>query len=504
MIHYGKVYFSLPQPEAGSVSGESIVKKHSALKWILLVVLLALLGIGAACYFYLRNEWERTTFFENTTVNGFDASGKTPEELVPVLENAYTAATVTLTESGEEQAVFSLDDLGYSVSEENLLVSLQKTLEKQKSSLKILLEGLMNGNTFQVGIPFEKNVQKLEDAAKVSSLKTTRVKSEDAQLIFNSASSTYSIRPEVQGNTLTDDQLFDLVESQVDDLVMNPQPQESLTIEIPADLYEKPKVLSTDPILTSRMNIYNAYDQAQVTYDFGDQTETIGWDTVKDWLIIDGDQGYLSQEKLSEFVTDLASRYNTAFYDRTFTTTYGNTITIPGSLNEYGYLVDEDGEYNQLLADLQSNSRVEREPVYSRNGIQRSGRDDLAGTYVEINLSAQHLWAYKDYGLIVESDIVSGSVAKQSETQTGCFPIAYKESPAVLTGQDAANGWRTDVSFWMPFYDGQGLHDATWRSAFGGNIYQTNGSHGCVNLPYDTAAAIFNYMPTGAAIILYK
>ena len=84
----------------------------------------------------------------------------------------------------------------------------------------------------------------------------------------------------------------------------------------------------------------------------------------------------------------------------------------------------------------------------------------------------------------MESDIVTGDVAKKTETQTGAFPLAYKQSPGVLTGQNAENGWNVNVSYWMPFFDGQGLHDATWRSSFGGNIYLTNGSHGCVNLPW--------------------
>jgi len=233
-------------------------------------------------------------------------------------------------------------------------------------------------------------------------------------------------------------------------------------------------------------------------------TETIDWDTIADWVFIEDGTGYISSEKIYEYVVDLASRYNTAFYDRTFTTTGGNTITIAASLNEYGYLVDEEGEYRQLLSDIQANASVTREPVYSHTGIGRSGRDDLAGTYVEISLTAQHLWFYKDYALVTETDVVTGSVAKQTETQEGCFPVAYKESPATLTGQNAENGWSTPVTYWMPFYDGQGLHDATWRSAFGGSIYQTNGSHGCVNVPYTAMDIIFNNIATGTAIILYK
>ena len=164
-----------------------------------------------------------------------------------------------------------------------------------------------------------------------------------------------------------------------------------------------------------------------------------------------------------------------------------------------------------MVADIRSNTEVEREPVYySTNDydnpvyLRRNGTDDLAGTYVEVCLSNQHLWFYKDYGLIIDTDIVSGCVAKKAETKTGAFPLAYKESPSTLVGEDAADGYRTEVQYWMPFYEGQGLHDANWRSSFGGGIYLTSGSHGCVNMPPYAAATVYNYIQAGTAIIIYN
>ena len=47
------------------------------------------------------------------------------------------------------------------------------------------------------------------------------------------------------------------------------------------------------------------------------------------------------------------------------------------------------------------------------------------------------------------------------------------------------------------------MHDATWRNNFGGDIYLTNGSHGCINLPLDKAEAIYAYVSTGFPIICY-
>ena len=125
---------------------------------------------------------------------------------------------------------------------------------------------------------------------------------------------------------------------------------------------------------------------------------------------------------------------------------------------------------------------------------------------VEVNLTKQHLWYYLDGQLLVESDIVSGSVAKKAETQTGVFPPAWKKSPETLTGADAegSNSYSVKVKYWMPFYNGQGLHDATFRNEFGGDIYKKNGSHGCINLPFDAAETIYNNIWIGVPIVIYK
>jgi erfK/ybiS/ycfS/ynhG family protein len=59
------------------------------------------------------------------------------------------------------------------------------------------------------------------------------------------------------------------------------------------------------------------------------------------------------------------------------------------------------------------------------------------------------------------------------------------------------------VSYWMPFNGNIGLHDATWRSKFGGNIYVKNGSHGCINLPKNKAAELFAKIQKGCPVVVH-
>ena len=84
-------------------------------------------------------------------------------------------------------------------------------------------------------------------------------------------------------------------------------------------------------------------------------------------------------------------------------------------------------------------------------------------------------------------------------TPAGVFGISYKTTNAVLRGAT----YETPVNYWMPFYGNFGMHDATWRSEFGGDIYIANGSHGCVNLPLDAAATIYQHISAGFPVICY-
>ena len=63
--------------------------------------------------------------------------------------------------------------------------------------------------------------------------------------------------------------------------------------------------------------------------------------------------------------------------------------------------------------------------------------------------------------------------------------------------------YESPVTYWMPFNGGIGLHDATWRSRFGGSIYYYSGSHGCVNLPYSAAADIYSIVEAGMPVVCY-
>ena len=59
---------------------------------------------------------------------------------------------------------------------------------------------------------------------------------------------------------------------------------------------------------------------------------------------------------------------------------------------------------------IKNGEQTSREPEYSQKGASRTG-NDYGNTYVEINLTAQHLYFYVKGKLVVQSDFVSGNAA---------------------------------------------------------------------------------------------
>lgn len=465
---------------------------------MMIVVLILVCALGGVAYF-LYEKANSGLFFEETTLNDYDVSEKTAKEVLLMLKNDYSAPKLEIREKNETVLTLTLEELGYTIDEMKLLSEIQDCMRSQNLSL---LLSLFEGNEYEVTVPFQYDEDIFKKAVSARNFSAARISSEDAVLEFNGEE--YYIQPEVYGNEFDDADLQVIVKEVLDKLVAADRPQADIQVDVPEALYFVPAVTQDDSEMNRTMNAYNKYCKASVVHTFGEETMAIDWDTIRNWLVMEGDNAYISEDALYEYVTEMAGKYDTLYYERSFTATDGRTITL--SSNDYGYQIDVDAEVSQLLADIESNTKVEREPVYAVRGFSRNGRDDLNGNYVEVNLTAQHLWLYRNGGLVIESDFVSGLPKNGRETTTGAFPIAFKASPYNLKGGggSGSGSWDVDVQYWMPFHDGQGLHDASWRSSFGGNIYQTNGSHGCVNLPSNVAAVIYENVDANFPILLYK
>ena len=316
------------------------------------------------------------------------------------------------------------------------------------------------------------------------------------------------------GNEIDDKVLQDYVRECIKQTIEPEQPTDEglhRSFEFPWELCVKPNIYADDAELVARKDAINEFAGAKLTYEFGEEKKEYDLLELADlFMDIEGGKAELNDEKIENFAEELSDEYSTRYYERTFESTLAGEITIPAKYNDYGYTLLVEDEIEQIREDIESRSHVVREPVYLEKNswgnpyyLRRNGYDDMDGTYIEVDLTAQHVWYYRDGEVYVDCDCVSGDVTKDHGTKTGCFPLAYKESPSVLTGGEGDDEYEEKVEYWMPFFEGQGLHDASWRYYFGGSIYRGNGSHGCVNLPTWAAAEIYDAVETGTAIVIF-
>ena len=214
-------------------------------------------------------------------------------------------------------------------------------------------------------------------------------------------------------------------------------------------------------------------------------------------LIIDENyEVSIDTKQIDRFVQSLATKYNTYGDIREFKTSMGDTIQIGGG--DYGWVIAKAKETQQILIDLEGGVPISRKPIYEQTA-QVSGLYDIGNTYIEVDYTNQHMWYYEGGSLVLESDFVSGNINKGNGSPDGIFKIVYKQSPAVLKGED----YESDVTYFMPFAYNVGFHDASWRKEFGGEIYKKSGSHGCINMPLDTVQILYERVEKGIPVIAY-
>ena len=456
--------------------------------------ILAVAGLFGYTYMADHNTLGRKISVGGVEVSRLDAK-QAEEKIAAEFENR----PVSFQENDKEVYSMTLKDLGYSLNEEDLLNKLTD-LQKQREENRKIFPKEENVN---LECQIEEDEEQEKQALDLSNFGTEERKSStDASIQYNEEKKEFILVKQVQGTEIDPDKLETTVDTNLNAAFDTALLGDTITIPLNKHVYISPAVTATEDMenkVTSLNSQLKKYRSTTVTYTFGSETVVLDADTISSWLKAEGETLTLDEDAIKTYISDLANKYNTIYVSRTFHTSTGTDVTIEG--NEYGYRIDQDGEYAQLVEDLKSGTAVTRDPVYSKTGYQRNGTDDLAGSYIEVSLDAQHLWLYKDGNLVTETDIVSGKPVKGRETYRGAWPIAYKASPFNLTS--AEYGYDVKVNYWMPFVYGQGLHDASWQSSFGGNRYKTNGSHGCINLPKDQAALIYETIDAGYPIIIY-
>ena len=472
---------------------------RKTLKIILAACIAAAVLLTAGFFLYVHIV-DKNTLGREIKIYGMNVSHLTVEKAEQKIAETFAGREISFQEDDKEVYRITMKDLGYSL-DMNVLKTQLDAIKKERDADRQIFAHPVN---FKMGYQIQKNKQQEQIALSVSHFNNKeRTASVSASIAYDEQKKAFAITNDVQGNEIDEQRLSNHVNETLDQIFQEDLLGGEIRISLGTAVYVQPETVVTAEMeqkLKDLNDQLQKYRSTTVTYTFGPASQVLDSSVIESWIRIQGDKVSLDEVSVKAYVEQLAADYNTIYVPRTFRTSYGNDITVSG--NEYGYRIDQEGELKQLLEDLKSGTSVSREPVYEIRGFQRNGRDDLAGSYIEVSLDNQHLWLYKDGNLVTETDIVSGAPTPERETYRGAWPIPYKASPFELTSDQY--GYNVKVTYWMPFVYGQGLHDASWQSSFGGNRYKTGaGSHGCINLPTDQAALIFQTIDSGYPIIIY-
>ena len=471
-------------------------KKHKGLK--VTGIIAAILAVTAGCAYGAVSYYYSDRFFEGTYINGINCSNKTAYEVEQLIASGVEDYTIEVTARNQEPQTISGSQINYRYVSDGEVLGLLKQ-QKPYEWVRGFME--TRSYTTQENVTFDKSLLQSEVKALNCAQAENQVEPENAYVALEG--SEFTIVPETEGSKLKVKEAYKALDTAISGS------QASIDLGTTPDVYAVAAVTSDDPTLQATKDAYNNYTKASITYTFGEQTVTLDGNTLKDWLQFD-DKGQLVQDDASftqhikDFVAQLASEHDTVGTTRSFNTTSGRTVSVYGSA--YGWKIDQDAEAAQLTEEIRTGTQTTREPVYSMRA-NAYGYNDIGSTYIEVDMSSQHMYYYQNGSIIFDSDIVSGDIRYEDRaTPPGIFTLYYKKSPDVLRGEKKPDGtyeYETPVTYWMPFNGGIGFHDATWQAYFGGDRYTYAGSHGCINMPLDAAATLYSIIDTNVPIVCF-
>lgn len=450
------------------------------------IVFIALSGTYLGMGFYYVDH-----FMENTIINGMDVSDKTVEQVEEQIASQVEDYEITLIKKDGKQEKITGEQINYHfvsggeirgfLEEQNILLWLSRYLGETK-------EYTVTAATAYDEALLEQTMKKLNcfDVNQVT-------KPKDAALV-QLENGTWRINGEREGNQLKADRVLEVLKEAIG--------SGERTVNLAEkDCYEKPSVYSDDAKLNARAEVLNRYAAMKVTYTMGGGvTKVLDSQTINSWMTLDeNNQPVFDRQQVQAWVAQLAAEYDTIGTWEPFRTSLGETVYVEA--RTYGWQLNQEQETEELYQLLLAGESTERWPAYYESAFTR-GENDIGDTYVEIDYTNQRMWFYKDAQLMVDTPVVTGSVANHTESPEGIFCLVGKSEDEILKGED----YETPVEYWMPFYGGVGIHDAdSWRgNSYGGTIYQYGGSHGCINTPTANAKKIYEMIEVGTPIICYK
>ena len=470
-------------PSAAEPAKTLPYKKIAAWTAAVLAAVLLLTYLGVSIYF-------RSHYLFNTTINGQDFSKQTVEDARAFFAGQADAYALKITESGGKTEDITGSEIDMSWNDSQALDQILKDQNAFAWPMEYFKETSKE-------ITFDISYDKAALEKKVSSLKAVTAEPIQPQSAYPEFDgNSYVIKPEVYGTDLDSKKLLKQIHESVARL------DEEIDLQ-KEGFYKAPEYTAESPKLKELCQTLNQYCKASITYEM-DIPIVVDKTLISTWLSYDADfHVTLDEAAIRNWMTEFGRRYDTVGTTRPLTTPAGKATEVSGGT--YGWIINEDVEFPALVTSIRNGEVVTKAPAYDQTAASHAPQD-WGGTFLEVDLAAQHMWYLENGTVVFESDVGTGK--NSTPTPPGVYNILEKLSPTVLVGNIVPETnepeYRTPVDFWMRVtWSGIGFHDATWQPAFGGDVYLWNGSHGCINMPYYNAQELYSILQLGTPVVVH-
>ena len=460
--------------------------------------IIAAVAIALAVIYIAGTVFFSSHFVYGTTVNGIDASGLTTTELAKLVDDETSSFSTHVTGDGLDFTI-NAKDIEMKADSQALAKDALEGTSPFAWPATLISHPII---TSKVGITYNREplAQAVSDA--VGAYNEGATPPTNATATFDAETKTYKIVPMQLGTQVNGDAVTEAVENSIKTL--------SPTTTLNEKQLQEPDILEDNPNLAAAAE--QATKVAGISIPLtrnGETLATVDPDLIVSWIDVreteeGGVEVHVNQDAIYEWSANKLSG------------------AINGEDETTAWEVDSWGVANALAPKIASADSSPMDIPTSVTVIrpEESEGHETRGRHIDINLTTQYARLYDDDGRTVlwRSPIVTGDVSWGHETPEGEYEINNMEEGAVLTGLN--NGvvieegqeppedayYNSYVDFWMPFIgDSVGLHDATWRyeEEFGGDTYMWNGSHGCVNLPWDAAESLYNQIHVGDKVYVH-
>ena len=495
------------EPLVDQTASIKLKKKNHVRRGILgaILILLILVYVGGAVFFSYY-------YYPDATLNGINVGFTNAEDAKKLLNKSYVNYKLGVQPMDESLTEYiNKNDI---VMQIQMRDEFKQCLRKQEPWLWV--SGIFSKHEYHIGADVKWEEDLLEKIVNNFSFMKKENMTEPTDAYIGMENNHFVIVPEDYGSMVIKENFDQKLREAL--MILDP----ILDMD-QADCYHKPKILSNDEELVNEAEAKSIYNGINIQFKLYNHEEATGLELYEELLEYKNNSATISKTNVEKYVSELAKQYDTVNTEREFKTSYGKTIKILGVY--YGFEMDQEKTVSALYNALTQKKSCTIEAAFTKTGFMLTEENDIGDTYIEVNLSEQELNAYKNGRKIITSPLVSGKVASGDGTVTGLFAIYDKVSPTVLRGDKKkvektitiGKGkkkkektvvtyeyeYESPVTYWMPFSGGIGLHDANWRSSFGGSIYYYSGSHGCVNLPYKTAKTLYESFGIGTPVVVY-